>query len=70
MTNHIDIIDFGNGQPSLSLLPLKALRSAADHCFARGDATLLQYGTDREDAEFRNSLAQFLSRRYAARTCR
>ncbi len=65
MTTHSDIIDFGNGQPSVSLLPVDALRTAADHCLARGDATLLQYGADQGDAEFRGSLAQFLSRRYA-----
>ena len=65
MTNHEDSIDFGNGQPSLSLLPVDALRTAAAHCLARGDATLLQYGADQGDAEFRVSLAQFLSRRYA-----
>ena len=65
MTKQTDIIDFGNGQPSLPLLPLNALRTAADHCLARGDATLLQYGADQGDVDFRVSLAQFLSRRYA-----
>ncbi len=59
------MIDFGNGQPSLSLLPMQALRTAADHCLAQGNATLLQYGTNQGDAGFRESLAQFLSRRYA-----
>ena len=58
-------IDFGNGQPSLSLLPLDALRIASDHCLSRGDAALLQYGADQGDADFREALAQFLSRRYA-----
>ncbi len=71
MTDTIDgladdtIIDFGNGQPSLSLLPLDALRIAADHCMSRGDTALLQYGADQGDVEFRESLAHFLSRRYA-----
>ena len=60
-----EIIDFGNGQPSLSLLPLDALRIASDHCLSRGDAALLQYGADQGDADFRESLAEFLSRRYA-----
>ena len=59
------MIDFGNGQPSLSLLPVQALRTAADHFLAQGNATLLQYGADQGDAGFRESLAQFLSRRYA-----
>lgn len=58
-------IDFGNGQPSLSLLPLEPLRTAADHCLRRGDASLLQYGDDQGDVGFRESLAEFLSRRYA-----
>jgi len=62
---HPNLIDFGNGQPSLSLLPVVALRSAADHCLTRGDATLLQYGADQGDADFRESLARFLTRRYA-----
>lgn len=59
------MIDFGNGQPSLSLLPVHALRAAADHFLAQGNATLLQYGADQGDPAFRESLAQFLSRRYA-----
>ena len=58
-------IDFGNGQPSLSLLPQSAMRTAAEHCLTRGDAALLQYGADQGDDGFRESLAQFLSRRYA-----
>lgn len=61
------IIDFGNGQPSLSLLPLNELRMAADHCLSRGAPTLaqLQYGADQGDVEFRGVLAHFLSRRYS-----
>ena len=62
---HPNLIDFGNGQPSLSLLPVDALRTAADHCLSRGDAGLLQYGADQGDAGFRESLAVFLTRRYA-----
>jgi 2-aminoadipate transaminase len=61
-----DMIDFGNGQPALPLLPLRALRTAAEHAFAQGDATLLQYGVDPGDEGFRESLAAFLARRYAA----
>ncbi len=66
MTSPIDAgnIDFGNGQPSLSLLPLDALRIASDDCLSRGDSTLLQYGADQGDAPFRMALAEFLSRRY------
>ncbi|WP_309673427.1 PLP-dependent aminotransferase family protein [Gemmatimonas sp.] len=62
---HADIIDFGKGQPSLSLLPVAAWRTATGDCLARGDAGLLQYGADEGDVGFRDSLAQFLSRRYA-----
>ena len=65
MGSYPDIIDIGKGQPSLSLLPLAAWRTATDHCLAQGDAELLQYGADEGNATFRNSLAQFLSRRYA-----
>ena len=65
MGSYPDIIDIGKGQPSLSLLPLAAWRTATDHCLAQGDAELLQYGADEGNAAFRNSLAQFLSRRYA-----
>lgn len=66
MSTTESVIDFGNGQPSLSLLPVDALRVAADHALAQGDATLLQYGVDPGDEGFRTSLAQFLTRRYAA----
>ena len=62
---HTDIIDFGNGQPALSLLPLASLRRAADHALSQGDATMLQYGVDPGDEGFRTSLAAFLTRRYA-----
>lgn len=63
-TTH-SIIDFGDGQPAGSLLPVAALRTAADHALAQGDATLLQYGVDPGDEGFRTSLAAFLTRRYA-----
>lgn len=59
-------IDFGNGQPSLSLLPTAALRTAADHFLAPQDASWLQYGADQGEEPFREALAAFLTRRYAA----
>ena len=62
-----DVIDFGNGQPSLSLLPLEALRTATNDCMRRADASMMQYGSDQGDLKFRASLAQFLMRRYATR---
>jgi DNA-binding transcriptional MocR family regulator len=57
-------IDFGKGQPSLSLLPTAALRTAADHFLAQQDAAWLQYGADQGEAAFHDTLAAFLSRRY------
>jgi 2-aminoadipate transaminase len=65
MALHTNLINFGKGQPSLSLLPLAAWRTATDHCLAQGDAELLQYGVDEGDEGFRHALAQFLSQRYA-----
>ncbi len=59
-----EIIDFGNGQPALALLPTAELRQAAEHCLAQRDPTILQYGADPGDERFRLALAQFLSRRY------
>lgn len=64
MSSHAEVIDFGNGQPSLSLLPIDALRIAADECLVHGNTALLQYGADQGDPGFRRSLAQFLTRRY------
>lgn len=61
-----DVIDFGNGQPSLSLLPVQALRTAADHFLAQADAAWLQYGADPGETPFRETLAEFLTRHYAA----
>jgi DNA-binding transcriptional MocR family regulator len=58
------MIDFGVGQPSLSLLPLAALRQAAEHRLSQGDSSLLQYGAEQGDGYFRLTLAQFLTQRY------
>jgi DNA-binding transcriptional MocR family regulator len=58
------MIDFGVGQPSLSLLPLAALRQAAEHRLSQGDPALLQYGAEQGDGYFRLTLAQFLSGHY------
>jgi DNA-binding transcriptional MocR family regulator len=62
----VSVIDFGNGQPSLSLLPVDALRTAADHFLARRDASWLQYGADQGETGFLTTLAAFLTRRYGA----
>ena len=60
------MIDFGVGQPGLSLLPLDAMRTAADHRFQQGRAELLAYGTNSGDAHFRLALSEFLAPRYNA----
>lgn len=59
-------IDFGKGQPSLSLLPTGALRTAAEHVAAQQDSRWLRYGDDQGEAPFLEGLATFLTRRYAA----
>jgi len=58
------IIDFGAGQPSLSLLPREIMAQAAAHRLAQNDAALLQYGAEAGDGYFRIALAQFLSQGY------
>lgn len=60
----MDVIDFSIGQPSLSLLPVAALRTAADDFLAANDPSWLQYGADQGETAFREALAAFLSRRY------
>jgi 2-aminoadipate transaminase len=58
------MIDFGVGQPSLSLLPLHALNEAAAHRLSQENRELLAYGADQGDGHFRHALAGFLERRY------
>lgn len=58
------MIDFGVGQPSLSLLPQAALKQAAEHRLSQADASFLQYGAEQGDGYFRLTLAQFLTRHY------
>jgi len=57
-------IDLGLGDPAFSLLPLDMLRLAATDCFARGDASILQYGAEQGNGPFRQALADFLGRGY------
>jgi DNA-binding transcriptional MocR family regulator len=56
------MIDLGVGQPDPALLPLEVMQRAAAHRLGRGDAALLQYGTEQGNAYFRRELAAFLSR--------
>ncbi len=61
-----DIIDFGIGQPGLSLLPLDIMQQAAAHRLAQNDPGLLQYGAEQGDGYFRLALADFLSAGYGS----
>lgn len=55
------MIDLGVGQPAISLLPLEAMKTAAEHRLSQGDPSPLQYGTEQGNGYFRQALAQFLS---------
>lgn len=59
-------IDFGIGQPHVDILPLEQLEEAARHRLRQGDRTILQYGMQQGNGQFRKSLAQFLSAQYEA----
>jgi DNA-binding transcriptional MocR family regulator len=58
------MIDFGIGQPALSLLPVDILRQAAEHRLRQGDPSILQYGTEPGNGYFRLALSEFLSDGY------
>lgn len=58
-----DIIDLGIGQPSPGLLPLTAMRAAAEDRLA-SDPALLAYGFEQGDGYLRRHLARFLSDGY------
>jgi len=58
------MIDLGVGNPDFALLPLDMLRRAAEACFAKGNPTFLQYGTEQGNGYFRLALADFLSQGY------
>lgn len=59
-----DVIDFGIGQPGLSLLPLELVRQAAVECLHQPERAILQYGAEAGDGYFRLALAQFLNDAY------
>ena len=61
---HGDTINFGIGQPSPDLLPVRLIREAAEDFFANADPLDLNYGERQGDRRFRESLAGFLSRHY------
>ena len=59
-----DVIDFGAGQPSPSLLPLELLREAAANRLGNDDTSYLAYGAMPGDGYFRQVLANYLSEQY------
>ena len=59
-----DVINFGIGQPSPDLLPVKLIREAAADFLAQADPLELNYGERQGDRRFRASLAEFLARHY------
>lgn len=60
-----EVIDFGLGQPSPSLLPLEAIaRAATERLGGHADPLVLQYGTRPGYLGFRESLAELLSAQY------
>jgi len=59
-----NVIDFGIGQPGLSLLPLELLRQAAADRLQQPERAILQYGAEAGDGYFRLALAEFLSDGY------
>ncbi len=62
-----DVIDFGAGQPSPSLLPLAWLREAAASRLGDADTGYLAYGALEGDGYFRRVLAEYLGEHYRMR---
>ena len=58
-----DVISLKLGQPSLSNLPIDALREASDIFFSQRTPEPLQYGLIQGNEEFRGNLAEFLTKR-------
>jgi DNA-binding transcriptional MocR family regulator len=57
-------IDFGIGQPQVDILPLDQMAKAADHRLAQGDRSILQYGMQQGDGNYRIALSQLLGAEY------
>ena len=62
-----DMIHLGIGQPSNHLLPIKELEKAAAHCLSKENSFFLAYGEERGNANFRQTLAKFLTGQYPNR---
>jgi len=58
------MIDLALGHPSPSLLPLEAIRRAAEQRLGTDFTPYLQYGYEQGDGYFRSTLAEFLTRHY------
>ena len=59
-----NMIHLGLGQPSNHLLPIKELEKAAGHCLSKENSFFLAYGEERGNANFRQTLADFLTAQY------
>jgi len=59
-----DFIDFSNGEPALSLLPVDLMQQAVETTFSDNDPAILQYGTEQGNGYFRRALAEFLTKGY------
>ena len=59
-----DMIHLGIGQPSNHLLPVKVMKKAAAHCLSKDNSFFLAYGEERGNANFRQTLAEFLTGQY------
>ncbi len=56
-----NMIHLGLGQPSNHLLPLKEMKKAAAQSLSKDDRSFLAYGEDQGNANFRETLARFLT---------
>ncbi|MCD4678583.1 MAG: PLP-dependent aminotransferase family protein [Desulfobacula sp.] len=62
-----NMIHLGLGQPSSHLLPSKEMEKAAAHSLSRDDRSLLAYGEEQGNTNFRETLAEFLTSQYPNR---
>ena len=59
-----DVINFGIGQPSPDLLPVRLIQEATTDFLSKAHPLELNYGERAGDERFRKSLAEFLTRHY------
>ena len=58
------MLNFGTGQPSQSMLPLKDFNEALMSLAQRQNPNILQYGNVQGYPEFRNDLSTYLNLQY------